>query len=47
MDRGYIKLDNPARFAGKYEIPAEKIQKAIKAATMIVPCILCPQECAA
>ncbi len=33
MVRGNIKLDNPARFAGKYEIPAEKIQAAIKKAT--------------
>jgi len=33
MERGNIKLNNPARYAGKYEIPAEKVQKAIKAAT--------------
>ena len=33
MVRGNIKLNNPERFAGKYEIPAEKIQMAIKKAT--------------
>lgn len=33
MIRGNIKLDNPARYAGKYEIPADKIQNAIKKAT--------------
>ncbi|MBQ4527898.1 MAG: glycoside hydrolase family 88 protein [Clostridia bacterium] len=33
MVRGNIKLDNPARYAGKYEIPAEKIQATIKKAT--------------
>ena len=33
MTRGNIKLDNPERYAGVYEIPADKIQKAIKKAT--------------
>ena len=29
MVRGNIKLDNPSRFAGKYEIPAEKIREGV------------------
>ncbi len=33
MVRGNIKLENPGRFSGKYEIPAEKVQAAIKKAT--------------
>ena len=33
MKRGFIALENPARYSGKYEIPADKVQKAIKAAT--------------
>ena len=33
MKRGMITLVNPERYSGKYEIPAEKVQKAIKKAT--------------
>lgn len=33
MERGKIKLEKPERYSGKYEIPAEKVQKAIKRAT--------------
>lgn len=33
MERGNARLDNPRLYQGKYEIPAEKVQKAIKTAT--------------
>lgn len=32
MERGNLKLQNPERFAGSYEIPAEKLDVAIKKA---------------
>ncbi len=32
MERGKITLINPERFSGKYDIPVEKVQKAIKKA---------------
>ena len=33
MERGHIKLTNPERFLGNYEIPREKLNNAIKKAT--------------